>query len=57
MDYSFLSSVMTVMMVIVFLAITVWAYDGRRRAQFEEASRLPFEDENGAHRESNLRQD
>lgn len=45
MDYSFLSSLMTVMMVIIFLAISVWAYDGRRRVQFEEASRLPFEED------------
>ena len=45
MDYSFLSSLMTVMMVVIFLAITVWAYDGKRRAQFEEASRLPFDDD------------
>lgn len=45
MDYSFLSSLMTVMMLIVFLAITVWAYDGRRRAQFDEASRLPFDED------------
>ncbi len=57
MDYSFLSSLMTVMMVFIFLAITVWAYDGRRRAQFDEASRLPFDDENDGYREPNPRQD
>lgn len=45
MDYTFLSSLMTVMTLFVFLAIVVWAYDGRRHAQFEEASRLPFDED------------
>jgi cytochrome c oxidase cbb3-type subunit IV len=45
MDYTFLSSLMTVTMLFIFLAIGVWAYDGKRRAQFDEASRLPFEED------------
>jgi len=35
---------MTVVMVIVFVTIVAWAYSGKRRAQFDEAARVPFED-------------
>ena len=44
-DYSTFSSAMTVVMLIVFLGIVAWAYSGKRRAQFDEAARLPFDDE------------
>jgi cytochrome c oxidase cbb3-type subunit IV len=44
-DYSTFSSAMTVVMLVVFLGIVAWAYSAKRRAQFDEASRVPFEDE------------
>lgn len=44
-DYSTFGSLMTVVMLIVFLAIVAWAYSGRRRADFEEAARVPFEED------------
>ena len=56
MDYSVYSSVMTVLMLVAFLAIVAWAYDGRRRAQFEEASMLPFDEEAAPGQESTTRQ-
>ena len=45
MDYGMLGSVMTVVMLVVFLGIVVWAYSGKRRAAFEEAARVPLEDD------------
>jgi cytochrome c oxidase cbb3-type subunit IV len=45
MDYSMLGSVMTVVMLVVFLGIVVWAYSGKRSAAFEEAARVPLEDD------------
>ena len=44
-DYSTLSSVMTVVMLVAFLGIVAWAYSGKRRAQFDEAARVPLEDD------------
>jgi len=44
-DYSTFSSVMTVVMLVVFLGIVAWAYSGKRRAQFDEAARVPFDDD------------
>ena len=45
MDYSLFSSLMTVVMLVVFLGIVVWAYSSKRGADFEEAARVPFEDD------------
>ena len=44
-DYGTFSSVMTVVMMVVFVGIVAWAYSGKRRAQFDEAARMPFEDD------------
>ena len=45
MDYSILGSVMTVVMLVVFLGIVAWAFSGKRSAAFEEAARVPLEDD------------
>jgi cytochrome c oxidase cbb3-type subunit 4 len=45
MDYSTFSSLMTVVMLVVFLGIVAWAYSSRRSAAFEEAARVPFEED------------
>ena len=48
MNYSFFSSVMTVVMLVVFLGIVAWAYSSKRRAAFDEAARVPLEDDDEA---------
>jgi cytochrome c oxidase cbb3-type subunit 4 len=45
MDYSTFGSVMTVVMLVVFLGIVAWACSSKRNADFEEAARVPFEDD------------
>jgi cytochrome c oxidase cbb3-type subunit 4 len=45
MDYSFLSSIMTVVSFVVFVSIVVWAWSGKRREDFEAAARVPLEDD------------
>ena len=44
MDVIALRSITTVFMLVVFLGIVVWAWNGRRRAEFAEAEQLPFVD-------------
>ena len=38
-------SVMTVVMFLVFLGIVFWAYSKKRKRAFDEAARLPFEED------------
>jgi cbb3-type cytochrome oxidase subunit 3 len=41
---SFLQSFWTIVVMVTFLGIVVWAYSGKRKADFDEAARLPFDD-------------
>ena len=45
MDAGILHGLWTAAMIVVFAAIVVWAWSGRRRRDFEEAARLPLEGE------------
>lgn len=48
MDINILRSIVTVVAFAVFIGIVLWAYSGRNKAAFEQAARLPFdEDEEG----------
>ena len=39
-----LSSVVTIVWFLAFIALCVWAWSGRRRKDFEAAARLPLEE-------------
>ena len=45
MDLGTLMGLVTLVFLVVFLGIVAWAYSSRRRADFDEAARLPFEGE------------
>jgi cytochrome c oxidase cbb3-type subunit 4 len=40
-----LRAIVTVLSFAIFLGICWWAFSGKRSAAFEEASRLPFDDD------------
>jgi cytochrome c oxidase cbb3-type subunit 4 len=52
MDSGTISGIVTAVFIIVFIGIVWWAYSKGNRQQFEEASRLPFDDEDNAHKAS-----
>jgi cytochrome c oxidase cbb3-type subunit 4 len=45
MDFTLFQSLWTIVVMITFLGIVVWAFSSKRKAAFDEAARLPFEDE------------
>lgn len=45
MDINDLRSIVTVVSFITFLGIVVWAFSGGRKSAFDEAARLPMEDD------------
>ena len=47
MDVNDLRSVVTVVSLIAFLGIVVWAWSRSNRAGFDEAAQLPFAEEQG----------
>jgi cytochrome c oxidase cbb3-type subunit IV len=45
MDLDILRSIMTVLAFATFAAIVAWAWSGRARERFEQAARLPFDED------------
>ena len=42
MDYSLIQAVWTIVVMVLFVGIVLWAYSGKRRQHFEEAAQIPF---------------
>lgn len=45
MDINDLRGISTAFLLVVFIALVVWAYSSKQKKSFEEAANLPFEDE------------
>jgi len=45
MDITTLRSMFTVVAFLTFLGIVFWAYSGHQKSRFDEAARLPFDDD------------
>jgi len=45
MTFTLVQSIWTIVVMITFIGIVLWAYSGKRKSAFDEASRLPLEDE------------
>lgn len=48
MDINLARSLVTVLLLLAFIGIVVWAWSGKRKQAFEAAARLPFDDETEA---------
>jgi len=44
LDFDILSSVVTVVWLLAFIGLCIWAWSGRRRKDFEAAARLALDD-------------
>ena len=45
MDMNTLRGIATVVVMVTFIGICLWAFSSKRRKQFDEAANLPFADE------------
>ena len=45
MDINLVRSVLTLVMLAVFVGIVAWAWSGKRKQAFDAAAQLPFDDE------------
>ena len=45
MNFSLIHSVLTVVMFILFIGIIVWAWSAKRKRGFDEAARIPLEED------------
>ena len=47
MDINTLRGLATVIVMVTFLGICVWAFSSKRKKVFDEAAKLPFADDDG----------
>jgi len=45
MSFTMIQSIWSIVILVTFLGIVFWAYSSRRKSDFDEAARLPFDDE------------
>ena len=45
MDFTLMSSGWTVVSLVIFVSIVLWAWSGKRHDDFEAAARVPLEDD------------
>lgn len=45
MDINDLRGLSTVMLMVAFIGLCIWAYSSKRKKSFDEAANLPFADE------------
>jgi len=45
MNFILLQSLWSIVVLITFIGIVWWAYSGKRKSAFDEAARLPFDDD------------
>ena len=41
---SLIATISTIMVMITFVAIVVWAWSGKRKQEFDDAANLPFDE-------------
>ena len=53
MDDSLIQSVWTLVVLVLFVGIVIWAWSGKRKQEFDEAANIPFhEDDTSAEKTS-----
>jgi len=45
MTFTLLQSLWSIVVLVTFIGIVFWAYSSKRKQAFDEAARLPFDDE------------
>ena len=43
---SIIATISTIVVLITFIAIVIWAWSGKRKQDFDEAANLPFDENN-----------
>jgi cytochrome c oxidase cbb3-type subunit 4 len=51
-DIGLFHSIWTVLLIIIFVGIVLWAWSSRRKSSFDEAARLALDDDDDEHASS-----
>ena len=45
MDIALIDSIWTIVVLVVFVGIVIWAWSGKRKQRFDEAAQIPFNED------------
>ena len=45
MNYSLILSIWTIVVMVLFIGIVLWAWSGKRKQSFDEAANIPFDED------------
>ncbi|MGB5439244.1 MAG: cbb3-type cytochrome c oxidase subunit 3 [Gammaproteobacteria bacterium] len=45
MDSALIQSVWTIVVMVLFVGIVIWAWSGKRKQRFDEAANIPFDED------------
>jgi len=45
MDFPLMQSIWTVVVLVLFVGIVIWAWSGKRKKEFDEAANIPFDED------------
>lgn len=45
MDFGLAQGIWTIIVLVVFVGIVIWAWSGKRKKYFDEAARIPFDED------------
>ena len=45
MDYSLIQSIWTIVVMVLFVGIVIWAWSSKRKQRFDEAANIPFKED------------
>ena len=57
MNFADFHSYWTILVLVAFVAIVVWAFSGKRKQDFDEASRIPLEEDDAPDADAQSRGD
>ena len=45
MDFSLMQSIWTLVVLVLFIGIVIWAWSSKRKKEFDEAANIPFDED------------
>ena len=45
MDFTLIQSLWTIVVMVVFIGIVIWAWSGKRKQRFDDAANIPFNED------------
>jgi len=56
MNFGLLQGIWTIMVMVFFLGVVVWAWSKKRKKEFDDAAMIPFKEDNDEDNDENIKE-